>query len=109
MKKELKLEKMLEVISKGDDRYENKLILTKDGEFLLISPNQYMFFSNTAGIVWDHETFQAGNEYVGEEAAKDIGYFKPIFDDAIKDWNEFIRVGETWNEIVQEVFDNVKK
>ncbi len=79
------------VIASGNDELYNTLILTLDGHFRLIHPSERTEFSP---IAVRHETFCAGNGYVGTKAAVDDRFIRETYFSTLESWIEHLRTGE---------------
>jgi hypothetical protein len=80
---EFTIESLQNLIANTDDKTRSQIRVTKDG---------YLFISketggdNLANILFRLETFQAGNGYVGPEAAADIRFVERLFTAISQNW-----------------------
>lgn len=89
------LSQLLDTLRTGDDSHDNILLLMPDGRFTL--------FEGAGGGAVSHiryvtrwETFDAGNGYVGEDAANDPDFFKKhVMPWAERAWAEYQETGRT--------------
>lgn len=87
-------DQMLEAISKGDDRYSNRLILNVNGTFEVRRCDLDEDTFRDPSVVVRHESFQAGGGYVGPKAGADSVYFKPWFTDSLDAWRHHLKTGQ---------------
>ena len=86
-------EQLKEVIKNGDDSKNKRLILKENGEFELIydlekvSPSEMDYVTR-----W--ETFDAGNDYVGKEAAEDDEFIDRTMSWAEHAWEKYQKTGD---------------
>lgn len=80
-------------IRNGNDLQDNSVVVTLDGKIQVVAldvaqqnPNQYAV---------RHETFNAGNDYVGLDASEDETHIDGTFENLVKAWNKHIRTGTT--------------
>lgn len=87
---EPKFEQLRETIAKGDDEKNNIPILNVYGKFELRQPpfNQSL---NDPSIVVRHESTDAGNGYVGLEAAKDEDPMLGLFVSSLERWKNHLK------------------
>lgn len=96
----MSLEDFRELIKNGDDSHDNQIRITKDG-FVFLS--QDVGARNLTNIAFRYETFDAGNDYVGEEASKDDSFIKPLYKSIIDNWNNDYRDTYIDDWFIQEV------
>ncbi len=98
---EPKFEQLRETIAKGDDEKNNIPILNVYGKFELRQPpfNQDL---NDPSIVVRHESTNAGNGYVGLEAAKDEELMLDLFVSSLEHWKNHLKY-----HITQEYSDDL--
>ncbi len=73
-----------EVIAADTDKYHNTLILTLDGYFELWSPKDAQKLYSPIAV--RHESFVAGNDYVGKQAALDNGFINQTYLTMLEGW-----------------------
>lgn len=88
-------QQLINTIKNGDDSITNRLILRVDGIFALVpydsSEDADAFLDLDYVARW--ETFDAGNGYVGDNAAEDLELINEIYSDAKKAWSIFKSTG----------------
>ncbi|MCT2534660.1 hypothetical protein NC661_05615 [Aquibacillus koreensis] len=93
----VKRQQLVNVISKGNDTIDNRLILKQNGDFELVpfqtSEDAHNF--DLLDFVTRWETFNAGNDYVGVYASKDNRLIDDILDWAEFAWKEYKQKGRT--------------
>ena len=83
----LTIEQLHDLIASGDDSHDNQIRITTSGEIFL---SNFVGADHLDGIAGRFETFDAGNSYVGAEAAADQKYIEKLFN-AIQHWIEVPR------------------
>ena len=83
---------LLEVLAAGDDSKNNSLIVDVTGYFQLISPLEARKSTSSAAI--RHETFCAGNGYVGFQAARDEHFIRQTYLSSLEGWITHLLTGE---------------
>ena len=81
----LTIEQLHDLIASGDDSHDNQIRITTNGDIFL---SDIVGAEHLDGIAGRFESFDAGNSYVGAEAAADQKFIKRLFD-AIQHWKEF--------------------
>ncbi|WP_338627278.1 hypothetical protein QJR52_02775 [Clostridium baratii] len=81
--KTLTRDELVELIKNGDDSYDNQIRVTKDGMVFL---SRIVGAENISGLKFRFETFDAGNGYVGPDAAKDEEYIDDLYRALIESW-----------------------
>lgn len=81
--KTLSREQLVELIKSGDDRYDNQIRVTKDGMIFL---SRIVGAEDISNLRFRFETCDAGNGYVGSEAAADNDYINDLYNGLIKTW-----------------------
>lgn len=81
----LTLELFKDLIASADDSHDNQIRVTEDGELYISS---VVAADNIEGLRFRFETFDAGNEYVGESAASDDKYIKKMYEAVMKCWEK---------------------
>ncbi len=89
------LEQLTSVISQGDDRQSNSLILNCHGFFELRHRSTINLMYCDPTIITRHETYDSENGYVGPEAAKDTNYVEGIYRDSLEHWLIHLECGRT--------------
>jgi hypothetical protein len=89
------IDHLMEVIAAGDDSYMNILVLNVEGTFELRQCPPFDISRNDPSIVVRHETFVAGNGYVGPEATQLKQLIDDFYDSSLEAWIEHLRTGET--------------
>jgi len=95
-------EQLISTIWNGNDDINNSLILNVNGSFELRNFYDLLEVDDPT-IIYRYETFIAGNDYVGEEAAKDEHLINSIFTSALKHWLAHLSSGRT-NSYMDESF-----
>lgn len=72
----LTLAGLRDLIASGDDTHDNQLRVRENGEVFL---SQDVGADNLAGIAYRFETFDAGNDYVGPNAAADSVHIERLY------------------------------
>lgn len=88
-------EQLISVIKQGDDRLHNSLILNVFGFFELRNFDTINISIEDPTIVFRHETFSIGNDYVGSNASKDDLLMQNIYSTAIENWLDHLKTGRT--------------
>lgn len=79
----LSREQLVELIKNGDDSYDNQIRVTKDGTIFL---SRIVGAEDISNLRFRFETCDAGNGYVGPEAADDDKYINDLYNGLIKTW-----------------------
>jgi len=79
-------EQLISVIRSGIDDRDNALILNVDGMFELRDFQSLNLAVEDPTIILRYSTFYEGNDYVGEEAAKDIAFIDELYAKALEFW-----------------------
>lgn len=89
-------EDLIEVIKNGDDSLDNVLVLNLDGSFELINGcgGYAVEAEKEEDYVVHYETFDAGNDYVGENASKDNEHIDRLYSWALRYWDKYEKTGE---------------
>ena len=87
-------ENLIEVIKNGDDSHHNVLVLNLDGSFELLNGVDMVEEVKGNNYVVRCETFDAGNDYVGENASKDDKFIDSLYSWAIRYWNDYKKTGQ---------------
>lgn len=82
--KALTRDELVELIKSGDDREDNQIRVTKNGTIFL---SQTVGAENIADLRFRFETCDAGNGYVGSEAAADDDYIDALYKGLKKAWD----------------------
>ena len=80
----LTIEQLRDLIASGDDSHDNQIRITTSGDIFL---SNIVGADDLDGIAGRFETYDAGNGYVGAEAAADQKFIEELFD-AIQHWKE---------------------
>jgi len=88
-------EQLRAVIASGDDEQTNSLILNLQGQFEFRQRPPFDINKNDPTVVIRHETFAAGNEYVGIEAAQDEAHIDELFTSSLEGWLAHLQTGNT--------------
>jgi hypothetical protein len=91
----LSKEQLRAVIATGDDEQTNSLILNLQGQFELRQRPPFDIHKNDPTVVIRHETFSAGNDYVGAEAAQDDDHIDRLFLSSLQGWLIHLKTGKT--------------
>ena len=78
------LNDLKKLIASGDDTHDNQLRVTKNGKVFL---SQVVAAESLTGIAFRFETFDAGNNYVGKDAADDDNFIQYLYNALISNWN----------------------
>lgn len=87
-------EQLRAVIAAGDDEQTNSLILNLEGQFELRQRPAFDIHINDPTVVVRHETFAAGNDYVGLEAAQDDDHINGLFLSSLEGWLSHLITGQ---------------
>lgn len=79
----LRREEFVEFIKNGDDRYDNQIRVTKNGDIFL---SRTVGADNIEGLRFRLETFDARNGYVGLAAATDNKYIDELYSGLQNAW-----------------------
>ncbi|MBU4525135.1 MAG: hypothetical protein KUA37_07495 [Desulfomicrobium sp.] len=79
-------EQLRETITLGNDSVSNVLILNVNGNFELRQKPPFNHLTNDPTIVIRHETYVAGNGYVGIDAGKDKKFIEDVLTMSIDYW-----------------------
>lgn len=79
----LSREQLVELIKNGDDSYDNQIRVTKEGIIFL---SRIVGAEDISNLRFRFETYDAGNGYVGPEAADDDEYIDDLYNGLIKTW-----------------------
>lgn len=90
-------QQLVDTIAGGNDSYDNRLILKTNGEFEIIRYRdaQDALLFERLDYVTRWETFDAGNDYVGIEAANDKKCIDSLMDWAEQCWAKYNNTGRT--------------
>ena len=83
--KTLTREQLVDLIRSGDDSHDNQIRVSNDGTIFL---SRTVGAENIEGLRFRLETYDAGNGYVGVDAAKDDDYIDKLYDGLVKAWND---------------------
>lgn len=88
-------EQLRTVIANADDSQINSLILNLNGTFELRERPPFDIHKNDPTVIIRHETFAAGNDYVGLEAAQDVELIDELFCSSLVGWLNHLKFGQT--------------
>jgi hypothetical protein len=91
-------------IAAGNDRYNNRLVLTVHGDFVLTNES---FTVPMPCIALSYETFIGGNKYVGKQAAQDNEFLSELYVTGLKQFSKHLENGET--EAFSDVYDSPRE
>jgi len=83
----------------GDDSKNNSLILNLNGVFELRQRPPFDIHRNDPTVILRHETFAAGNEYVGPDAAQDDQLVGEVYRGSLTGWLNHLKSGQTQDYI----------
>lgn len=75
-----------ELIANGDDRHDNQIRVTKDGQVFL--SQDIVGADNIENIAFRFESFDAGNDYVGQQASEDDEFINGLYNALKQNWND---------------------
>lgn len=81
----LTLEEVRDLIANADDQYDNQIRVKNNGEVFI---SRTVGAENIADLRFRFETFDAGNNYVGINAANDSKYVEDTYTNLKKCWAE---------------------
>jgi len=81
----------------GDDSVNNVLILKVNGQFELRQGPPFNQLLNDPSVIVRHESFNAGNKYIGSEANADDKYIDDLFIDSLEYWKDHLKDGGNQN------------
>jgi hypothetical protein len=81
-------------IATGNDDINNTLTVDLEGRVRLRKFNPAIVTSNFSGIAVRNETFCAGNEYVGQEAARDKSHVTEQYETLLDGWITHLSTGK---------------
>lgn len=86
---------VVELIRNGDDSHDNQIRVTDSG---IVYLSEIVGADDIEGLRFRFDTFDAGNDYVGEGAAADDRFIDNVYNGLIKAWNSG-RTGyiDDWN------------
>lgn len=87
-------QQLVSTLEQGDDRISNALILNVYGFFELRPRETISSTIKDPSIIFRYETFDAGNEYVGREAAEHTEFVDELFAGALSYWLEHLQNGK---------------
>lgn len=80
----LTLEEFRKLIASADDSRDNQIRIKKDGTIYI---SQVVGAVNIEDLHSRYETYDAGNDYVGPNAAQDEAYVKRLYDEIKRNWD----------------------
>lgn len=86
-------DQLVQVIANGDDSVSNVLILDVYGQFELRQSPPFNQLLNDPSIIVFHETFIAGNNYIGPDASEDGNHIEELFIDSLEYWKNHLKDG----------------
>ena len=89
------IDQLRDVIANGDDSKHNSLILNVYGNFELRSLPSYDISKNDPTVIVRHETYSAGNGYVGVESSKDDNHINQEYAASLELWASHLKTGGT--------------
>ena len=81
----LTLEEFQKLIASADDSRDNQIRITKDGRIYI--SEGVVGAEDIEDLHSRYETYEAGNDYVGPNAAQDEAYVKRLYDEIKRDWD----------------------
>ena len=81
--KTLTQEEFKDLIASADDSVDNQIRVTEEGDIYVSTVVGDM---DTDGLRFRFETFEAGEGYVGKDAAKDARYLEGMYEDLKPYW-----------------------
>lgn len=78
-------EQLVELIKNGDDSVHNQIRVKRDGTIFL---SQIVGAEDISGLRFRFETFDAGNGYVGVDAAADDTYINGLYRGLKESWDK---------------------
>lgn len=88
-------EQLRTIIATGNDEETNVLILNLNGKFELRQRPLFDISKNDPTVVLRYETFAAGNDYIGEDAAQDDNHINSLYCTCLEGWLSHLRTGKT--------------
>jgi len=88
-------DQLVSIILQGDDRINNSLILNVYGFYELRPSDTINLLIDDPSIVVRYETFVAGNEYVGKNAAMDTVFIDQLYASTLEFWLIHLQTGKT--------------
>lgn len=88
-------DELRDAIRNGNDLVNNVLVLTIDGHFRLRGNLPLPTDAETPDTAVRHETFAAGGDYVGAQAAEDLEFLKDTYLAMLDSWLIHLETGET--------------
>ncbi len=82
---ELTREQLVELIKNGDDSVDNQIRVKSDGTVFL---SQVVGAEDIDGLMFRLESFDAGNGYVGVDAAADDTYINGLYRGLKESWDK---------------------
>lgn len=80
----LTLEEFQKLIASADDSRDNQIRITKDGRIYI--SEGVVGAKDIEDLHSRYETYDAGNDYVGPNAAQDEAYVKRLYEEVKRDW-----------------------
>ena len=81
----LTLEEFRKLIASADDSRDNQIRITKDGKIYI--SEEIVGAEDIEDLHSRYETYDAGNDYVGPNAAQDEAYVQRLYNEIKQDWD----------------------
>lgn len=81
----LTLKEFQKLIASADDSCDNQIRITKDGRIYI--SEEVVGAEDIEHLHSRYETYEAGNDYVGPNAAQDEAYVKRLYDEIKRNWD----------------------
>lgn len=88
------IERLKDVISGGDNKYINVLIIDVNGDFKLKQTPPFDFTIKDPTVCARHEAFTARNDNVGKNAAESANFINSLYRDMLERWVNHLRTGK---------------
>ncbi len=88
------IERLKDVISGGDNKHINVLIIDVNGDFKLKQTPPFDFTIKDPTVCARHEAFTARNDNVGKNAAESANFINSLYRDMLERWVNHLRTGK---------------
>lgn len=88
------VERLKDVISGGDNKHINVLIIDVNGDFKLKQTPPFDFTIKDPTVCARHEAFTARNDNIGKNAAESANFINSLYRDMLERWVNHLRTGK---------------
>lgn len=86
-------QELIDVIASADDSIDSSVVVTKDGQVLVVSLDEAQ--ANPENYAVRHETFDAGNDFLGSNASEDPVHIERTFSSLVDAWEKHKATGQS--------------